>query len=90
MNHILLGEISNKEVITTGYDREDTTVKIEVNITPRELNMLDIALHRLWFLIKDGTDMNCEQLKNVYATYHMLKTVEFWNNEVKSNIEKSN
>lgn len=95
MNHIFSETFPN-EVITDGYDRERATVRITVDITPRELNMLELALRRLGIeqMDNDLWDLLCGNLEesdlkdrklNNESIYYMLTKVESWNNEVKNN-----
>lgn len=97
MNCTLLGEVSDK---VEGYDREEVVATITMNITARELNMLELALHKhysermdndIWSLLcKDLSDAKAKDMKlNTDATYHMLTRVELLNKEIKSRLEVS-
>lgn len=97
MNNTVLGEISDK---VEGYDREKVVATITMNLTARELNMLELALHQhyrkrmdndIWHLLsKDLSDAEAKDMKlNAWATYYMLTKIESLNKEIKSRLEVS-
>lgn len=89
MNHTLSGGIPKNIVITAGYDREEVVANITLDMTLRELKMLESALHRHWTEITDdyGRAVNCEQL-DADATYSWWRKIEMLNEAIKSDIKR--
>lgn len=90
MNHTLSGGLPENIIITAGYDREEVVASVKMDMTLRELTVLESALRRYYTEITDGDGkaVNCEQL-DAAATYHLLLRVEMWNEAIKSGSEKS-